>query len=165
MCCIPRPRPSTEQAAAGYQAVMNDDEFTAANGNAESQLHAAAWSGDLDRVKAIVESGADINWRDSVGETALFGACAWGQVAVVEYLLSHGAEFNVREQSGLTPLHWAASHGGIETLRMLIGAGADPGAADDTGRLPVDLARKSGKGDRVAYLKSLGPPTESRRKT
>ena len=45
-------------------------------------LHGAAWSGDLEWVREIVKKGTDVNWRDSSGETALFGACGWGRVAV-----------------------------------------------------------------------------------
>jgi len=55
---------------------MTDIENNATNGAVESELHEAAWSGDLDWVKEIVDAGVDVNWRDSSGETALFGACS-----------------------------------------------------------------------------------------
>jgi ankyrin repeat protein len=143
------------------------DKILAANdGAAESPLHGAAWCGDLAEVKRLIEGGADVNWRDSIGETALFGAAAWGHVEVVRYLLDAGADFNISEQSiGYTPLHWAASHGNLETLRVLVDAGADPTAADHQGRLPVDVAHTYGKGEHVSYLKLIGPPIASRRRT
>lgn len=52
--------------------------LTAKDGASESELHAAAWAGDLRLVKRLVKAGADVNWCDSAGESALFGAAAWG---------------------------------------------------------------------------------------
>jgi ankyrin repeat protein len=144
--------------------LMSDRVITANEGSAESQLHGAAWCGDLAEVTRLVEGGADVNWWDSISETALFGAAAWGHVGVVRYLLSVGANYNIAESNGYTPLHWAASHGNIETLKVLLEAGADPTAADHQGRLPVDVAHKHGKGAHVSHLKSIGPPIASRRK-
>lgn len=132
--------------------------LTANEGSAESTLHDAAWRGDLKEVTRLIETGADVNWRDSIGETALFGAAAWGHVEVVRYLLSVGADCNIVESSsGYTPLHWAASHGNLETIKLLVEAGADPTLADRRGRLPVDVAHEHGKGAHVSYLKSIGP--------
>jgi ankyrin repeat protein len=69
-------------------------------------LHDAAWRGDVEEIRRIVRSGADIDWRDSIGETALFGAAAWGHVDAVKLLLELGAEPNLQEATGYTPLHW-----------------------------------------------------------
>jgi len=137
---------------------------TAADGAAETALHGAAWVGDMFEVRRLIEAGTDPDILDSIGETALFGAAASAEVEVVAYLLSVGARHDLHENTlGLTPLHWAASHGGVETLRLLIEAGADPNAQDHHGRLPVDLAHQYGKGEHVAYLKTVGPPIASKR--
>ncbi len=116
---------------------------------------------DLEEVIRLIESGADVNWRDSIGETALFGAAAAGQyLEVVRYLLSVGASCNMVESTiGYTPLHWAASHGNLETIQILVEAGADPTVADYQGRLPIDVAHRYGKGAHVSYLKSRPPRT------
>lgn len=146
--------------------MTNDREtpLTAADGHAETALHYAAWSGDLDDVRQRIEAGTDPNLLDSSGETALFGAAASAGIEVVAYLLSAGARHDLHEHAlGLTPLHWAASHGGVEIMRLLIEAGADPTAEDNHGRLPVDLAHQYGKGEHVAYLKTVGPPIASKR--
>lgn len=143
---------------------MSDRVLTANDGAAESPLHGAAWCGDLEEVTRLVEGGVDVNWRDSIGETALFGAAALGHVEVVRFLLDRGAVCNISEESiGYTPLHWAASHGNLETIKVLVDAGADPTVADHQGRRPVDVAHKYGKGEHVSHLKSIGPPIASRR--
>jgi len=148
---------------SGYRLV-SDRVLTAIDGAAESELHGAAWGGDLERVTRLVERGADVNWRDSIGETALFGAAGWGHAEVVRYLLGVRADCNIAESTmGYTPLHWAASHGNLETIQILVEAGADPTVADHQGRLPVDVADQYGKGAHVSYLTSIGPPIASRR--
>lgn len=142
-----------------------DPPLTAADGAAETELHGAAWCGDLDAVRALIASGVDPNLADSIGETPLHGAAASGHAQVVAYFLSVGARHDVHETTaGLTPLHWAASHGDVETLRTLVEAGADPCAENHAGALAVDLAHRYGKGANVAYLKSIGPPIASRRR-
>lgn len=142
-----------------------DPTLAAADGHAETPLHAAAWAGDLAELRTLIEAGADPDIADSIDETPLFGAAAWGRSDVAAYLLSAGARHDLRETTaGLTPLHWAASHGNLETLRVLVEAGADPAAQDRSGRLPIDLAHLHGKGAHVAYLKTVGPPIASRRK-
>ena len=40
----------------------------ALNGQAETPLHGAAWVGDLSLVRALVESGGNVNHIDSAGE-------------------------------------------------------------------------------------------------
>jgi ankyrin repeat protein len=57
-----------------------------------------------------------VNWRDSIGETALLGAAALGHAEVVRFLLGVGADCNIAESAGYTPLHWATSHGNLETV-------------------------------------------------
>ncbi len=60
--------------------------MTAADGHAETPLHDAAWSGDLDAVKRLVDRGFDVNSKDSVGETAIFGAVSWSHRNIVACL-------------------------------------------------------------------------------
>ena len=87
-----------------------------------------------------MENGADVNWRDSTGETALFGASGWGNVEVVRYLLAMGARHDFAEAHGYTALHWVASHGNVETIEALLEAGANPHVRDATGRTPLEVA-------------------------
>lgn len=140
------------------------DDSSPNQSHAESALHHAAWSGDLDQVRELIAAGADVNWIDSGGETALFGATACGRVEVVRCLLDAGARHDLRERTrGYTPLHGAASHGNLPTIEALVRAGADAKAADDSGRLPIDAAHAHRKGTHVAYLKTVRPAIASRR--
>jgi len=136
---------------------------SASSGHAESDLHAWSWAGDKKKVEALLSSGADPNWEDSIGETAIFGAAGWGHTDVVQLLLSHGAKYDIIEKtSGWSVLHWAA-RSNVATTKVLVEAGADVCVADNGGRLPIDVAHECGHGDIVRYLKSVGPQIASRR--
>ncbi|MCG3148540.1 MAG: hypothetical protein PCFJNLEI_01984 [Verrucomicrobiae bacterium] len=77
---------------------------------APQDLYAAARSGNLARVKELVEAGADVNARDQVGETPLHKTARWGQPEVAVYLLNHHADVNAKTtENGHTALHIAAS--------------------------------------------------------
>jgi hypothetical protein len=70
-------------------------------------LTAAAKTGQLTIVEALVTAGAKVNVRSIEGITALMTAVSWKQVATVEYLLSKGANANAKSKDGWTPLRYA----------------------------------------------------------
>ena len=136
---------------------------SASEGGAESDLHAWSWAGDTRKVQEILSDGADPNWQDSIGETAIFGAAGWGHAEVVRILLEYGARHDVIEKTnGWSALHWAA-RSNVATTKVLVDAGADVCASDNAGQLPIDVAHGHGKGDIVKYLKTVGPQIASRR--
>lgn len=142
---------------------MDEYPNTAEYGAAESELHAAAWHGDIEPVRKLIDSGVDVNWRDSIGESAIFGAAGWGHTEVVSYLIEKGACLTYQEKgTGYTALHWAA-RSNVETTKVLVEAGANILAETTSGQLPVDIAHEYGKGDIVRYLKTVGPQIASRR--
>lgn len=61
-----------------------------------NQLMIAAENGELNRVRAILEQGADVNARAKSGHTALILAAAAGHLNVVKVLLNAGADANTR---------------------------------------------------------------------
>ena len=133
----------------------------ASEGGAESDLHAWSWAGDKKKVQELLSGGADPNWQDSIGETAIFGAAGWGHAEVVRVLIEHGAKHDVIEKtSGWSVLHWAA-RSNVATTKVLVEAGADVCVADNAGQMPIDVAHGHGKGEIVRYLKSVGPQIAS----
>jgi hypothetical protein len=70
-------------------------------------LRAAAESGDLARLKALLAEQVDLEARDSAGRTALLLAVLHGQARAVDALLAAGADPNSAAMDGLTPLHAA----------------------------------------------------------
>ncbi len=104
--------------------VAQQDEFTA------DQLWEAARSGELERMKQIVDAGVDINSTTEYGSTALFYACDRGHVEIVKYLLDKGADANAKDTFyNATPMTWAQMNSRNEIIGLLLKAGAD--GADD----------------------------------
>jgi hypothetical protein len=71
-------------------------------------LFATAETNLLPQMRVLVEHKANVNLRDSIGETALFDATRLRQWDVVDYLLAHGADPTVENKNGLkyaTTLH------------------------------------------------------------
>ena len=57
-----------------------------------------------DELKALLDSGVDVNATDRSGRTALHLAATLGQAELARYLLSRGADINARNIPGHTPL-------------------------------------------------------------
>ena len=70
----------------------------------------AGSDGDLDRVKAAVSGGEDIDGRDSEWNTALHEACRKGHVDIVKYLLDNGANTELKGFQNFTPLQVACKY-------------------------------------------------------
>ena len=67
-------------------------------------LHMAARRGNVEVAGALLDCGADIEARDSVGETPLRRAVNCNKTEVAALLLSRGAEAHSKGSKGLTPL-------------------------------------------------------------
>lgn len=96
-------------------------------------LFAAAERGDVARIAALLDAGADVNAM--VDElAALHAAAAHGHLAAARLLLERGADADVPGRWGCTPLHAAASHhdkrDAVAIACLLLDAGADVNAVD-----------------------------------
>ena len=73
----------------------------------------AAYEGQIDKVRALLKSDANVNSRDKSGQTALIRASGKGFADAVDLLLNSGAEVNARDSAGATALLYAPSLGHI----------------------------------------------------
>ena len=95
-------------------------------------LCAAAAAGDMDKVKAHISRGADVNSFDGGNYTPLHHAAQGGHLAVVKALIALGAEVNVKSGNDETPLHFATDGGYGDVVKILIDHGADASVLSDT---------------------------------
>lgn len=98
--------------------------------NGLSGLHYAARGGDLERMAALLDAGADPNLADGAtnGWTPLQHAIHKRQQAAALLLLERGARPDERGGAGVPPLHMAAGYGQARIVDALLRAGADPGS-------------------------------------
>jgi hypothetical protein len=88
-------------------------------------LQRAATRDDIKTMKALLDSGADINESSGGSVTALGFAAGRGNMEAVKMLVERGADVNARSSYGLTPLTMAAVHGHADIAKLLIEKGAD----------------------------------------
>lgn len=82
----------------------------------------------------LLEQGADINVRNSMGDTPLHSHVRdWdADPTFITYLLEHGADVHAVNKEGQNVAYAAGMD--IEKLRLLINVGADPHRPDNTGQ-------------------------------
>ncbi|KAK3091477.1 hypothetical protein FSP39_020110 [Pinctada imbricata] len=77
----------------------------------QTPLHLSAYTGHPHCVQWLVQSGANINSQDYLGETPLHKAARTGSMECVSLLVSLGAKLGLRNHRGLTPSELAAECG------------------------------------------------------
>ena len=87
-------------------------------------LHIPAQKGELDKVKAEIESGKDVDSKDIAGQTALMYASETGRLEVVKQLVENGADVNAQSRLG-TALIYASQANRITVMEYLLEHGAD----------------------------------------
>ncbi len=115
-----------------------------ASAGPEPSVADLAERGDLPGVRALVETGTDINQAQPDGATALHWAAHRNDVALAKLLLAAGATPNAVNDYAITPAYLAALNGSAEMLDLLIEAGADPDAARPAGETVLMTAVRSG---------------------
>ncbi|XP_041833154.1 protein phosphatase 1 regulatory subunit 12A isoform X1 [Melanotaenia boesemani] len=103
---------------------------------------AACSSGDTEEVLRMLDRGADINYANVDGLTALHQACIDDNVDMVTFLVEHGASVNQPDNEGWIPLHAAASCGYLDIAEYLIGQGTNVGVVNSEGETPLDIAEE-----------------------
>ncbi|XP_048861798.1 protein phosphatase 1 regulatory subunit 12A isoform X3 [Brienomyrus brachyistius] len=103
---------------------------------------AACSSGDTEEVLRLLERGADINYANVDGLTALHQACIDDNVDMVMFLVQNGANINQPDNEGWIPLHAAASCGYMDIAKYLISHGANVGVVNSEGDTPLDIAEE-----------------------
>src|SRR5262245_33327062 len=102
---------------------------------------------ELNLLRTMASKGADLNFRDRSGSTALMWAAfnEYGDAAVVEELLKLGADPHVVNKAGETTLTWALRRGETPAVAALRKAGAsDEASIRAAVEKAVSLLEKSG---------------------
>lgn len=111
-------------------------------------------SGDTDAVSAALAAGANINERNTGGQTALILAVIFGHTNLVHLLVRAGADPRLRDNLGLDAVEWARRRGLTAALDLFTGGD----------RIPVEPINKIRVEDLPVYnAPPIGNDEKSRR--
>lgn len=120
---------------------------------ATTGMHVAAASGNLQIMAILYKAGADINVRDSVGDTPLDLAAEHDQLEAAKLLIEIKARINDQDKNGMTALMFAAKSGDVDLVHLMLEGGANASMSDYTGRDAVGWAQESHRPMVVQMLK------------
>ncbi|XP_042873327.1 ankyrin-2-like isoform X2 [Penaeus japonicus] len=122
----------------------------------EKQAREAAQAGDVDKMKAIVQRGFNVDTEflenATKGWRLLHFAAERGHTALVIFLIENKAAVNASSREGMTPLHLASWGGHTEVIKALLSKGASGNAKTTAGMTAIHLASMGGH---VASLEEL----------
>jgi hypothetical protein len=110
-------------------------------------LHLAAKEGNIEKITALLNNGADINSTEcDFNNTPLHVATWFGHAHCVTFLIARGARFDIPNVHGSTPTHIAAWKNEPTCLQKLIENGTLIGTKNTTGtgNTELYLAAKAG---------------------
>ena len=121
-----------------------------------TELHYAASEGDLERVSALLDDGADAGAADDRGFTPLHFAVQQDMLEAAAALLEAGAPVDAMTHGGNTPL-WLAvfSSESGDTITLLRAHGADPRKPGPQGKSPLSIARQIANRDVARFFADL----------
>jgi NAD(P)-dependent dehydrogenase (short-subunit alcohol dehydrogenase family) len=126
-------------------AVLGDTERAASRtaplseGERDVGLHDAIMRGDLQAVRELIETGADLNVREPAGGSSpLITAATFGRTDAANALIEAGAALDQRNNDGSTALITAAFFAHADIVEMLLAAGADKSIRNNAGSTALD---------------------------
>ena len=124
----------------GLEEVKQEKKNTAAS--LGFSLASASRDGNADQVRALLKTGASVNWGQG---TPLHWACQRGRTDCVRLLLNAHADYKAtHKDDGRNALHYAAAKGHVECVTLLLSKGARDDTADLNGRKAFHLAYING---------------------
>jgi len=128
------------------------------------EIHEAVQSGNLKKVKALVQRNAEwLNSPDQNKKTPLHLALESGHAAIARYLVDQGADINLKDKDKNSPIHNAAYLGNLEIVDLLLKKGAASlNEGNFRGQTPLHLACERGHPGVVTRLLEAGADIEAR---
>ena len=96
---------------------------------------------NLNLVSDLIVLGANLDWQDEYGWTALHLCAIINHLEIARMLVDAGADMNIQDNDGWTALHRCAYWNHLEIARMLIDAGADMNIRNNDGKLPYEFTK------------------------
>nr|CAH7726410.1 unnamed protein product [Callosobruchus chinensis] len=120
-------------------------------------LHKAAWDGNLDLFKLLINHNADLYRVDNDSSSPLHRAAENGKLEIVRYIIDKKLyNIDTVNNDKRTPLLLAAQNGHLEIVKFLVDKGADFFLRDKFGFTPLERAIDRGHEKVKEYLEEKG---------
>ncbi len=106
----------------------------------DTALIRAAWMGNEEVVKYLIDQKANLNIQNEDGYTALIQATYSGLTNIVKMLIDAGADVNLQTKTGTNALILASIKDHTEIMKMLIQAGTNLQTKTNLGYTAMDYA-------------------------
>jgi ankyrin repeat protein len=116
----PVPANPIAAVASAVQSAVASAVAPAAPENINKELLLAAHRGELDKLKQLLDAGADVNYRNEDSMTPLMFAVTSDHLDIVNELIRRGADITTAAMNGATALHLAANFGHVDILKKII---------------------------------------------
>jgi hypothetical protein len=146
-----------ELLSRGAVDVNEVDKDVDATALAEAVAH-----GNLEMVLTLIDTGADVNRRNSLGQTALMFLTENSNAAVARALIEAGARVNSKDEEGETALMGAARLEDSSILQALLIEKAKVNARSKTGRTALMNAAEQGVAANIRALIMAGADVNAR---
>ena len=121
-------------------------------------VHCAAEKGNLDVLKLLKESGANIHVQSKIGSNSIMSASVGtGDCDTVRWLIEQGVDVNYCDKEGCTAVYCAAGAGNLDLLKLLKERGANIHVQSEMGSNSImSAAIGTGDCDTVRWLIEKG---------
>ncbi|MFF2457121.1 ankyrin repeat domain-containing protein [Peribacillus simplex] len=130
---------------------LNKQEKEIGKGMNEQLIQAVALN-ETDRIRSLIDQGADLNTQDSEGRTATMIATYNNDVETAKILIEAGADVNIQDDMKNSPFLYAGAEGYIDILKLAIEAGADPSITNRYGGTALIPASEHGHVEAIKEL-------------
>lgn len=142
-----------DQHDAAYQVYGYDRRAKASC----TDLYQATEERSFDKVRELVEHGADPNRKEQHGWTPFMLSVANGDREIVDLFLRYGADVNVVNNLGRSALNFASRYGFLDLVEKLVFAGADiNGSVGGYNGSPLMAAIENRHEDVAMFLIEIG---------
>lgn len=122
------------------------------NADGYSSLILACYRGNNDVAKFLIESGANIDYNNAMGN-ALMAAVVKNNVDIVHLLLAKNADVNQTDANGTTALIYAVQFKNVSLVKLLLANKADKTKIDNNGKTAFEYAVFSDNQEIINLLK------------
>lgn len=120
-------------------------------------LHYAAYKGNLELSKFLLQNGADVTAVTKLGKNVIHWTAEGNQPSLmIFYLFKRVIDISTQDYNKSTPLHWACYSGAYDSIKFLLSLNAEINAIDKNELTPLHLATLYGKKDIIILLLQNG---------